>query len=332
MDNKKRYREIDIAKGIAIIFVVLGHCLIGINGKVPSGTPSIITQVIYSFHLPLFFFLSGFLSHKTLEHNGINGGYIFKRFKRLMIPYFVCGFVFMIMQIAKSKMVGEHYSFSSVWKIVIGINPYYNLWFLYVLFILSLIGTMIARKNNILIIVFASLAISIVAGMYIVEGSAIINIPLKILKYCFEYFLGMYCGMKYKKIKNIINLKIGLLSAIVFIGANAFSLNINDGLLKSFLGKFISISGILLALIIADKLCRIKVGKVIEFFGINCMGIFVISGFVLPTIQFALKNKVTSNYSLMTIIYFVATLLLSLIVSILIKKVKILRVLVLGEE
>mgnify|MGYP003390861439 CR=1 FL=1 len=48
----KRIEEIDLAKGIAIIMVVLGHSCISRN---------IITQIINSFHMPFFFIVSGIL-------------------------------------------------------------------------------------------------------------------------------------------------------------------------------------------------------------------------------------------------------------------------------
>ena len=48
----KRLAHIDLLKGIGIILVLLGH--LPING--------IMHMLIYSFHMPLFFFCSGFFS------------------------------------------------------------------------------------------------------------------------------------------------------------------------------------------------------------------------------------------------------------------------------
>ena len=45
----KRIRWIDIAKGILILLVIIGHCEVG----------SCVKYVIYSFHMGAFFFLSG---------------------------------------------------------------------------------------------------------------------------------------------------------------------------------------------------------------------------------------------------------------------------------
>lgn len=54
---KERETYIDIAKGIGIILVVIGH-LHGIN--------HIIHDFFYLFHMPLFFIISGYLyNHKT---------------------------------------------------------------------------------------------------------------------------------------------------------------------------------------------------------------------------------------------------------------------------
>ena len=47
----KRVDYLDYAKGIAIILVVLGHIFSGGN----------IKTYIYSFHMPLFFIISGYL-------------------------------------------------------------------------------------------------------------------------------------------------------------------------------------------------------------------------------------------------------------------------------
>ena len=53
--NGNKIQWIDVAKGIAIIFVVLGHCV--------SGQTFIW---VYSFHIPLFFFISGYLSINSM--------------------------------------------------------------------------------------------------------------------------------------------------------------------------------------------------------------------------------------------------------------------------
>ena len=53
--EQKRNDSIDFVKGVLIIFVILGHVVLGtISGNLIRG-------VIYSFHMPLFLFVSGYM-------------------------------------------------------------------------------------------------------------------------------------------------------------------------------------------------------------------------------------------------------------------------------
>ena len=71
----KRIEYIDIAKGLGIILVVIGHC---IDGKTFPGT------WISSFHMPLFFILSGMCFNASRYTSLIP--FFYKRFKTLFLP------------------------------------------------------------------------------------------------------------------------------------------------------------------------------------------------------------------------------------------------------
>lgn len=51
--EQKRNDSIDFAKGFLMIFVILGHI---VQGTIEDGN---LRGVIYSFHMPLFLFISG---------------------------------------------------------------------------------------------------------------------------------------------------------------------------------------------------------------------------------------------------------------------------------
>lgn len=55
--GKRRFDEIDICKGLGIILVVLGHALKQTGSE--GGAVKILLSVIYSFHMPLFFYCPG---------------------------------------------------------------------------------------------------------------------------------------------------------------------------------------------------------------------------------------------------------------------------------
>ena len=76
---------LDIAKAICIILVVIGHYS-------PDGCPEwwmAVHDFIYTFHMPLFMFASGFVYIATKRDGEKYGHFIMKKVKRLMIPYFV---------------------------------------------------------------------------------------------------------------------------------------------------------------------------------------------------------------------------------------------------
>ena len=91
---KKRSDSIDYAKGIGILLVILGH--MKLLGCAESYVP--MTNFIYSFHMPLFFFLTGLtLDRKFLDRQPQSAD-LKKLAKRLMIPYFAWSAVYILLK------------------------------------------------------------------------------------------------------------------------------------------------------------------------------------------------------------------------------------------
>lgn len=67
----KRNEKIDVLRGWAIILVVFGHCMEYASGheffSVNGIYNNLIFKVIYSFHMPLFACISGWLFGRTIE-------------------------------------------------------------------------------------------------------------------------------------------------------------------------------------------------------------------------------------------------------------------------
>ena len=78
----QRLISFDIAKAICIILVVIGH-------YVPDYSPLwyvSVHDVIYTFHMPLFMFASGFIYMATKKDIPYKD-FLWKKVKRLMVPY-----------------------------------------------------------------------------------------------------------------------------------------------------------------------------------------------------------------------------------------------------
>ncbi|MED2944888.1 acyltransferase family protein [Bacillus swezeyi] len=92
---RKRIDWIDASKGLGIILVVLGH----------TPTTDWLKTFIFSFHMPLFFFLSGIVYH---DANMTFKSFLYKKMKTLLLPYFI----FSVLAYLFWFLVERHFQFS----------------------------------------------------------------------------------------------------------------------------------------------------------------------------------------------------------------------------
>lgn len=84
--ENKRITEIDIAKGIGILLVVFAH----VNYTSP------LLEYIYSFHMPLFFVLSGFVFNP--KRYSSFSDFLKRRVKNLICPYILFAFMSVLIE------------------------------------------------------------------------------------------------------------------------------------------------------------------------------------------------------------------------------------------
>lgn len=118
-NEKKRKLWLDMAKGVAIILMVVGHTPI----------PRVASDFIYAFHMPLFFIASGFTSdyakHKTIW------SYVKHKTRTIMLPFVIYSVIVVcLMLLVDNKAV---VSLSGGWG-------GYALWFIPVLYLASIIA------------------------------------------------------------------------------------------------------------------------------------------------------------------------------------------------
>lgn len=76
--KKARLSYLDAARGLAILLVVLGHIW---------ETDRPLPVLIYSFHIPLFFIISGILTAYTGQEQRSAGQLVLSRLRGLIVPY-----------------------------------------------------------------------------------------------------------------------------------------------------------------------------------------------------------------------------------------------------
>ena len=138
-----RINWLSVLQGWSMLLVVIGHVTLTNVFQNPEPPVSAeIERIIYSFHMPLFMFISGFLFYLTKI--GRNKGYaetIGDKAKRLLIPYAAFTCVTFSLKYAFNPLMRRPVDFS--WSEILDIitfksNPLAEMWFVSTLFVLFL--------------------------------------------------------------------------------------------------------------------------------------------------------------------------------------------------
>jgi fucose 4-O-acetylase-like acetyltransferase len=134
--NKYRDQYIDALKGIAILLVVVGHA---IQENISDFDNNIIFRIIYSFHMPLFMFISGYVIY---GHVGSPLPiWLIDKFKRLVVPFLSWAIIVKFVVYNSDSFIQY---FFELYK-----HPDVGLWFLWVLFLnYCLLGTTLLFGKN----------------------------------------------------------------------------------------------------------------------------------------------------------------------------------------
>ena len=276
---KNRYCLYDIARGLAIITVVLGHLI-------PS-------NFIYLFHMPFFIALSGFF-YKDKYNESINSFLYFlvTKFKRLIIPFIFYTIIFELLHnffinIHVYELSDNLQYYHSIWDILINaISHIEDLfrtgWFLFVLFFIAILFAMISYllkkiclNSELYRLIVVLLLLQLGFYMSFHTWSKFLQIGT-ICSALVSFYIG-YLFSKIQNIKNFFNFKNFLFAFIIFlafdillkkiilIGANQYY---NSGLLI-----LLFIISFLFEVSIASFIKSMKIEKLISYIGQNTMPI-----------------------------------------------------------
>ncbi len=200
-NGKVRLPFIDTAKGILIILVILGHTNIA--------EESIANRIIYSYHMPAFFIISGFLmaqSKKLTETKFTT--FLIKKLKGIMYPYVTLSALSVSLVFIEDLVLKRGFDkFSDALFKTVTLQGYFALWFLPTLFvaeILAFITVKLMRSHKTLtkllfIAVISALTSVAVSVLWEISPDVNVFFPSRfvlrsILSYTFVMFGFLICS------------------------------------------------------------------------------------------------------------------------------------------
>lgn len=295
---KKRLSWVDNLRGVGIVLVIWGH----------TNVPLPIEHIIYSFHMPLFFMISGYLYRKKDNIRKVIEGKI----NGLIIPYFIFAIPSFFLAVLKGDGLVESLKNLLYLNGLIGWNA--PLWFLLVLFFVSVIFALIDHWN---------ISLDLMGGIAFVLGFFISNTGI--------YFMGLdkiiygllfyYFGLQINKLmkgkfyqKNSYLLLVASLVLNIIFG---FFLNPRISIYRNELGNYFffviaALFGSLALFIVVTK--WVKWPKLIEFYGKNSIVIigthyFFLYGFRLVEKVFHTDILVSRDSLLISILELIVILI-----------------------
>lgn len=294
-----RSNWVDSLKGMAIVLVVIGHLSTMFSGLVFSG----LNQYIYSFHMPLFFFISGYLINFE-KYINVEKTYLTKRVSSLIIPYFffsIIAYMFYITvdylyqpQVQNVEMFGKGVFFN-LYAIICSANGYLidtPLWFLPCLFVTEMLFFMLRKrlKQNykliVLVIVFSLLGF--VYNIYIpLRMPWGIDMALTgIVFYSTGYFFRRkYEDLFFRKSYTFIFILflIHIISSLTNPKVDMYKLIYNN----YFMFYLSAFSGIFVYVYIFKM---IRPSKILQFYGKNSLIILGLHYLILSTLKYTLPT------------------------------------------
>ncbi len=319
-NNQTKHREyfLDIAKGIGIIFVMLGHSAMGKS----------IANYTFIFNMPLFFFLAGYLLNFNKYTN--YWGFLKSRIKGILVPYLGLSIISIIFYKFYYHMpLNDYVTINNMVKVLLSATRdqiFYNipLWFLPTLFAVENIFYGIKKINRQWLEWTIILILSV---SFVVSWDTLYNPKLfwTIDSGCF-YLIFLALGYYVKKraihlgtlnswIKKIVLAIMIVINMMAIYSKYWFEkifrnpIILNNGYLYYISLVILAISGIYVVIQFSKT---IKRNKILEFMGRNSLTFFGLHVLVFWLLDKILKPMIffQNKIVLMSIIYMIITTLI----------------------
>lgn len=316
--NKERNELLDLLKGFAILLVVLGHAVQYNLPKTFDSHP--LFRVIYSFHMPLFMFISGYVSCISFKGSTRQ---LLSRLRTLILPFwswffFSYFFYWAIHYNQQHQLPDFSYKFLALIR-----NPGRGLWFLWVLFFnyLFLFLTLKITKKHVVIVLFVVYIIINLINIYIRPVGGMVLIGWHLLFFLSGYALKQYSIDDTKFFRRLSYLSLLLFPILVYSWSSSctvqlsmlFKENVNIKEIASYIyGVIVPFTGIYMSFAIMGFVIKLPgfFKRVFLFTGKISLEIYATHFylfsllFLIPSIEINTRIFITFLYVLICTIFF----------------------------
>ncbi|RJT47049.1 acyltransferase family protein [Rahnella woolbedingensis] len=230
-----REQWVDYAKGIGIILVVIGHVNRGLHSAdiyISEPFFRMFDSIIYTFHMPLFFFLSGLFFIKSIQKNN-KTEFIKKKIATIAYPYVIWSVIQGSIGVLLSNFTNKKTDFMSV--LAFPYQPTGQFWFLYALFMIFIVSCLIYNKRNFTTQLPIITVVSFLLYLYSLNIGDSLHLNFITNNIVF-FFLGcVFSTLQLDRLVTKINVNTLLISALTFLLVQ-YKFHFIDGMLYNRIG------------------------------------------------------------------------------------------------
>lgn len=313
---KTYYPFMDGLKGLAILLMVMAHALAWsypdisfLSQRLGELAPNefnsaLLWKLIYSFHMSLLFFVSGFLFYRDIQYSWKNSiSIIKKRILRILIPYIITG------------------------GFVLFLKGYFGYWFLQILFIVNII---VVLEYTLLHYLKASWKIEFIAHIIIYIALFIFSkfanrytLPAEIcnISVLSNYYLAFIIGCILRQYPNVLCAITNQLYGFVFFVLYIFLfIIINSSYHIPLIGILIPVFAIFYLVNVFQKIDyrNTIIGRALMIIGKNSLEVYILHlFFLMPFQQVGIFIIQQNNFAVSFTLQIVYSLILSIIAIVL---------------
>ena len=288
--KKEYYPEINIARGLGVLIVLLGHSF-------PDAEIGVFAHPVYrwgfdtcySFHMALFFAISGFV----MGGRFFRGDYdvvreIVGKVKRLLIPYLFLSYLSLLPKILLNAYARNPVDTGGAVLVLFGQSPNGSLWYLYVLFVFSVFalccGMLLRNAGDGWKMLCMTAGGILCYTVWLLKGESVLASVYmeRICKYLIFYAAGLVMFRYYERVKKVYYLPvaIGTGGLVLLIACPYTAITVDYGIT--------AILGTYSVLVLAERISAQKesgICRALKRCGDHSYDIYILSYYVQQSIR-----------------------------------------------